>query len=184
MMRLPRQFAAGLPLTGLRRMPVVLIMTGLASVGIGQRSPTLGASVRQLRETGRRIAAAVLKHDIEILLANDRPDLRDGDRLSLQNTKDELYCAIFDRTCDPTGRASVSDILSGAKRLEIDVQLFRARGKRPYGLMLFFDATKVPRAKLRSASSLCQLAQRDQIVSWTFELTENGDWVLSLTIIH
>ena len=119
----------------------------------------------------------MLKHDIDALLAYDRPDLRDGDRVSLQNTKDELYCAIFDGTCRTTKHASVYDILSGAKRLEIVVQLLWAEGKRPTGLMLFLDAAKVPKTKLRSASSLCELDQLGQIVSWTFELDESGGWV-------
>jgi len=121
--------------------------------------------------------AAVLKHDIETLLVHDRPDLRDGDRVSLQDTKDELYCEVFDRTCHPLGRASVYDILSGAKRLEIEVQVLRAKGFPPYGLMLFFDGTKILKAKLRSASYLCQLERRDQIVSWTFALDEKGGWI-------
>jgi hypothetical protein len=153
------------------------MMMGTVSVTIGQRSPTLNESVRQLRESGRNITAAVLKHDTETLLAYDRPDLRDGDRLSLQDASNELYCAIFDRTCNTTGRASVYDILSGAKRLGIEVQVQRSKGQPPSGLVLFFDATTIPKTKLSSASFLCQLQRSDQIVSWTFNLDENGVWV-------
>jgi hypothetical protein len=153
------------------------MMTGVVSVTLGQRSPTLDESVRQLRESGRTITAAVLKHDIETLLAYDRPDLRDGDRLSLQDTTNELYCAIFDRTCETTGHASVYDILSGAKRLGIEVQVLRSKGQPPSGLVLFFDATQIPKTKLRSASFLCQLQRRHQIVSWMFNLDENAGWV-------
>src|SRR5207249_12165208 len=120
---------------------VSALFSGQQNTGrtVGQRLPTLDESVRQLRDTGRTIVAAVLKHDIETLLVHDRPDLRDGDRVSLQDTKDELYCEVFDRTCHPLGRASVYDILSGAKRLEIEVQVLRAKGFPPYGLMLFFE---------------------------------------------
>ena len=35
------------------RVPVVLMMTGVVSLTIGQRSPNLNESVRQLRESGK-----------------------------------------------------------------------------------------------------------------------------------
>jgi hypothetical protein len=164
-------------LVGLRHAPVALMLAGMVSWTVGQRSSTLDESVQQLKDAGRRIATAVLKHDVETLLAYDRPDLRADDRSKLQDSKSDLYCQIFDRTCDPTGRASVYDILSGANRLDIEVQVLRARGQPLHGLILFFDATKVPKAKLRSPSFLCELSRHDQIVSWMFKLDEKGQWV-------
>jgi hypothetical protein len=55
--------------------------------------------------------------------------------------------------------------------------VLRSKGQRPSGLVLFFDATKIPNAKLRAASFLCELQRSDQIVSWMFNLDENGSWV-------
>lgn len=151
-------------------------VTGAFGWMISQRSAALDGSVSQLRDMGSKIATAVLKHDIETLLTYDRPDLRLEDRLELQDTKSNLYCFLFDRRCDANGRPSVDDILSSARRLDVEVQVLRGEGRPLYGLLLFFDATKVRKTRLRSASFQCQLSRRDQIVSWLFRL-DDGAWV-------
>jgi hypothetical protein len=147
---------------------------GLLGATMGQGSANLDESLRQLRNSGRKIVTAVLNHDIETILMYDRPDLRSEDRLSLRDTKSDLYCFLFDRSCNAAGHPSVYDILSSAKQPDIEVQMLRVGGSEPYGLILFFDATRITRAKLQSASYLCQ--QSGQMVSWMFKLEGKG-WV-------
>jgi hypothetical protein len=151
-----------------------LMATGALGSTAAQRPASLGESAKQLRQIGTKLAMAVLKHDTETLLAYDRPDLRGEDRLRLQDKKSDLSCFLFDRTCHANGRPSIHDILSGSKRLEIEVQVLRAKGSPPHGWLLFFDATKISRSRLQSASYLCQ--HSTEIASWLFKLEDNG-WV-------
>ena len=117
---------------------------------------------------------AVLSHDTETLLRYDRPDLRDEDRLSLQDKKSDLYCLLFDRTCNDDGRPSIHDLLSAPKRLGIEAQLLPAKGRPSHGWLLFFDPTKTTKRQLQSDSYLCQHSK--EIASWLFKLQGNR-WV-------
>ena len=101
------------------------------------------AAAGQLRDIGVAVAKAVLNHDIDTILMYDRPDLRDGDRSALQDKKSDLYCFLFDNSCNIEGRPSVRDILSKADHLAIEVQLLKAPNAAPHGLLLFFDPTAV-----------------------------------------
>lgn len=138
-----------------------------------QGSKTQDPAVSQLRDFGKRLASAVLNHDIDAILEADRADLRADDRLALRDAKSDLYCFLFDTSC-ATVNASVYDILSRARRLDIDVRVFRERGKPLYGWLLFFDATKIQKSKLRSASFLCQHV--GEIASWMF-VEMDGQWI-------
>jgi hypothetical protein len=159
----------------------LVVAAGAFGLSRDQPATMIGEPVEQLRAIGRKVAAAVLNHDIETLLSYDRPDLRDGDRLELQDRKSYLYCRLFDRQCLTTGRSSIYDILSKARHLGIEARMLGTKGAPPHGLILFFDATQVRKSKLRSASFLCELSLRDQIVSWSFKL-ENGAWVSATPI--
>jgi hypothetical protein len=129
-------------------------------------------SVKQLRDLGKRLAAAVLSHDVETILAYDRPDLRAEDRLAFQDSKSDTYCFIFDSSC--TTIPSVYEILSRARRLDIEVQVLRGKSNSRYGWLLFFDGTKIRRSQLRSPSFLCQHSR--EIASWMFK-RENNEWL-------
>lgn len=130
-------------------------------------------SVGQLRDLGKRLATAVLNHEIETILTHDRPDSRAEDRLLLQDSRSDLYCFLFDSRCT-RARASVYKILSSARRLDIEVRLLSAKGQPLHGWLLFFDGTKISKSQLRSPSFLCQHV--GQIASWLFK-RENGQWV-------
>jgi hypothetical protein len=156
----------------------------LVSLGVGvltapgvaftkQAAGMADPSIAELRALGTRLAAAVLSHDSEVILAADRPDLRADDRLALRNPKSDLYCFLFDSGCT-TVKASVYEILSRARRLDIEVRLFRENSQTVQGWLLFFDATRVSKSRLRSASFLCQHV--GEIASWMFN-RKDGEWV-------
>ena len=150
------------------------LMATVPNVAISQGSAALDGSVAQLRQIGTRLAMAVLNRDTETLLGYDRENLRGDDRLSLQDKKSDLYCLLFDRTCNANGRPSVSDILSRSKRLGVEVQVLRARDRPLHGWLLFFDSTTITQTQLRSASYRCQ--HSNEIASWLFKL-EGKRWV-------
>jgi hypothetical protein len=147
------------------------MVIGVVGLTIGQHSVTRDESDRQLRDVGKRVAAAVLNHDIETLLTYDSPDFRASDRVELQNNETQLSCFIFNGRCND-GHPSVYDILSRAKRLE--VQVSRSKTDPRYSVLLFFDGTRIAKSRLRSPSYLCH--HLDQLNSWLFRL-ENGAWV-------
>ncbi len=159
---------------GLVQVATVVMASSVVAWTIDQRSSTADEALGQLREIGRKIASAVLSYDTEALLAYDRSDLRAEDRESLRDTSNALYCFLFDHRCNANSRPSIYDTLSRSKRLEIDVQLIRGTGSPPHGWLLFFDASKISRANLRSAAFLCR--HSDQVASWLFKF-EDGEWV-------
>jgi hypothetical protein len=130
-------------------------------------------SITQLRDLGKRLADAVLKHDVETILTHDMPGNRADSRLQLQDPNSDLYCFLFDSACN-SGRPSVSDILSGAARLEIDVQLLPENGQPTHGWLVFFDGNKIDKSRLRSPEFLCQ--HTGEIASWMFRWV-NDEWV-------
>jgi len=132
----------------------------------------------ELRSIGRRIAAAVLKHDIETLLKYDAPKWRAEDQEALQDPNSDRTCYIFSGACSPT-IPSVYDTLTGAKRLDIEVMIWHPRGNPLSGWLLFFDGTKIQRSKVHLKSYRC--AHAGEIASWLFK-RENGRWVGAATM--
>lgn len=149
---------------------VVMVFGGWT---VNQGPKTAEESVPQLREIGRRIATAVLNRDLETLLTYDRADLRAEDRVSLQDPKSYLSCFLFDRTCREYRRPSTYDILSSARRLDIEVWVLRGGKLPPSGWLLFFDASRLSKSQLRSVSFRCR--HTSQIASWMFKC-EDGAW--------
>jgi hypothetical protein len=159
----------------------IFILLAISTTGLGQerddafahQAATRDEAAIQLRSLGQRLVAAVLAHDLETILAADRPDLRAEDRLALQDQTSDLYCFLFDSSCT-TVKASVHDIFARARRIDVDVQLIQEKGKPVQGWLIFFDPAKVAKSRLRSPSYLCK--HGGQIASWMFSLT-NGEWV-------
>jgi hypothetical protein len=133
---------------------------------------------RELHKIGEAIAKAVLDKNIETLLTFDRADLRPQDEVALKNTKNSLYCYIFDSDCITWGAGdwlSIYDKLSQADRLEIKVSVASSRYDRQlYGSLLFYDASAVSEKDLRSPGFLCKEGPA-RFASWKFRL-ENGKW--------
>jgi hypothetical protein len=129
--------------------------------------------MKQLRALGKTLASAVLSHDVETILAHDRPDLRTEDRTAFKNRKSDLYCFLFDSTCT-TAKASVHSILTSARRLDVDAQMLGNMNGIQYAWLLFFDGATIRRTDLRSQAFLCEHV--GQIASWMFTL-DKGQWV-------
>ena len=132
----------------------------------------------ELQHLGEKIAKAVLDKDIPTLLTYDRGDLRSADAASLNNTKTDLYCYLFDSECITWGDGawrSVYEKLSGAKSLQIKVNLVRSSADQQlYGSLLFYDASTIAVKDLRSFEFVCKEAPA-RVASWRFRL-ENGHW--------
>jgi hypothetical protein len=147
-----------------------------------QRKPSnalpRGTAGRSLYLMGEKISKAVLDKDIHTLLAYDRPDLRSVDEVSLNNTKSDLYCYIFDSECITWGSGnwrSVYDKLSQAHQLQIKVSVSSSPyDRQTYGNLFFYDAAAVSEKDLRSRDYLCKEGPAN-ITSWKFRL-ENGKW--------
>src|SRR5436190_4780074 len=120
---------------------VALLVVGVAFIA-GAAEPRPKSPSDELRTIGRQIAAAVLTHDIETLLKYDAPRERTDDREALQDPNSEHYCYIFSGDCLPT-IPPVYETLSGAKRLDIEVMIWRGAGHQLSGWLLFFDGTKI-----------------------------------------
>jgi hypothetical protein len=67
----------------------------VATMTLNAASQPPSQSLNQLRNLAKTLATAVLKHDIETILAHDRPDLRLDDRAALRDSKSDLYCFLF-----------------------------------------------------------------------------------------
>jgi hypothetical protein len=123
-----------------------------------------------LHAIGSKIAAAVLARDSTALLAYDRADLRAGDEQSLRNTKDNLYCFIFDSGCISGNWKSVYEKLSSARDLGIRTLVNRSSTNgRTYGLLLFYDRAQIPDKSLESDEFLCTEGPT-KLVTWKFEM--------------
>jgi hypothetical protein len=149
--------------------PTLVVFGWTMSTPVAQ----VGDSVGQLRDLGKKLATAVLNHDIETILIHDQPNSRAEDRLALQDRSSDLYCYLFDSRCT-TAKVSVHEILSGARRLDINVKVLTAKGQPTHGWLLFFDGTKIPASQLSSPSFLCEHV--GQIASWMFK-RERGQWL-------
>jgi hypothetical protein len=79
----------------------IFILLAISTTGLGQerddafahQAATRDEAAIQLRSLGQRLVAAVLAHDLETILAADRPALRAEDRLALQDQTSDLYIA-------------------------------------------------------------------------------------------
>ncbi len=131
-------------------------------------------STEDLRRIGARLAQAVLKRDIATLVAFDRPDLRAGDNQRLADRSSDLYCYLFDSGCTPDRLPSVFDVVSSARKLRINVTTHRGRDGVLSGLLLFYDASRISSARLKSAEFLCRHGGR-QLESWRFRFV-GGKW--------
>lgn len=141
--------------------------------GVGDQVPD--AAIRDLRAIGITLSDAVVKGDIDVLVKHDRPDLRLRDQTDLHDAHSELYCFVFERSCNLERRASVRDVITRAKRLDVRVQTLNAIGNAPHALLLFFDAQNVDRLRLGSAEYLCSLSKRGRLASWLFKW-QDGQW--------
>jgi hypothetical protein len=143
----------------------------------GNAAPRTTAG-RSLHLIGEKISKAVLEKDIPTLLAYDRADLRSADKVSLKNTKGDLYCYIFDSECITWGSGnwrSVYDKLSQAHQLQIKVSVSSSPyDRQTYGNLFFYDASAVSEKDLRSRDYLCKEGPAN-ITTWKFRL-ENGKW--------
>jgi hypothetical protein len=119
-----------------------------------------------------------LDKNIQALLAYDRADLRSADEVSLNNTKSDLYCYIFDSDCITWGSGnwrSVYDKFSQARQLQIKVSVSSSRyDRQTYGNLFFYDAAVVSEKDLRSRDYVCKEGPAN-IASWKFRL-EKGKW--------
>jgi hypothetical protein len=134
------------------------------------------SSVDQLRSIGSIVAKAVIDREIETILRYDRPELEKADRSALEDRKSDLYCFLFDRSCNVDARPSVRDVLANARNLAIEVQLLPSPNAPTHAWLLFFDTAVVDRRKLQSASYQCELSGRHQLVSWLFKHERDG-WI-------
>jgi len=135
-------------------------------------------ALEELRQTGARIADAVLTKNIPSLLNYGRRDLRSEDENALKDSKSDLYCYLFDAGCISWGKGqpSVFDIMSRARVLAVkavDLGKSKYNGQR-YAVLFFYDRTRVPEKMLRSRNFLCNEGLHS-IASWKFTTT-NGKW--------
>ena len=127
---------------------------------------------RALHDIGDKAATALVAKDTNTLLQYDHdPD----DVASLNSKSGDLYCYLFDSTCIPGGKGrAIYDIIATAHELGIDPSVADVQG-RHYGLLMFYDKTKISSTELYSPDFLCSDKARQQTASWHFIL-ENGKW--------
>ncbi len=135
------------------------------------------SATQDLRAVGTRVAAAIQAKDVSTLLLYESRDHRTEDEASLKDAKSSLYCYIFDSACIPDSKTrSVSEILSTARQLEIDVSVMRSPSNgQMFGLLLFYDKSRVTEAQLLSEDYRCSPQAFKEVASWHFVMS-NGKW--------
>lgn len=132
-------------------------------------------ATRDLRAIGDRVTAAVVGRDINTLLQYDHDP---EDQASLQNKSGDLYCYLFDSSCIPDAKTrAVYDVLTTAPQLAIDTSTTQVDGKQ-YGLLMFYDKSKISSAELYSPDFLCSDKALKQTASWHF-VQVDGKWTSS-----
>jgi hypothetical protein len=132
-------------------------------------------ATNKLQLLGEKVAGAVLSKNIPALLSYDRPDLRPQDEVWFKDEKSDLYCYVFGNECLPSGRRSVFEIFSKAKRLGVKVRdLGKSDTGERYALLLFYDRASIPDGSLQANDFLCKQAGKS-IISWEFGLV-HGTW--------
>jgi hypothetical protein len=127
---------------------------------------------RELREIGEKVVAAIKAKDTDALMLFDQ---NTDDQASLAGKNGELYCYLFDTTCNPKGR-SVFDIFTEAHQLRVDplVTDVPLLGKR-YGQLIFYDKRVVNEQQLYTPDFLCSERGLKQTVTWHF-IYSDGKW--------
>jgi hypothetical protein len=177
----PRQNAWN---AGLRRIAVlaccslmvlmVLIISGCkkSSQSAAPAATPEDPETHALHAIGDKAATAIVAKDINTLLQYDHDP---EDVASLNNKSGDLYCYLFDSTCIPEGKTrAVYDVITTARQLGIDPSVADVEG-RHYGLLMFYDKTRISSSELYSPDFLCSDKALKQTASWHFIL-ENGKW--------
>lgn len=153
------------------------IMSGCKKGSAAALAPTKveDPATRDLRAIGERVTAAVVGRDINTLLEYDHDP---EDQASLQNKSGDLYCYLFDSSCIPEAKTqAVYDILTRTPQLAVDASTTNVDGKQ-YGLLMFYDKSKLSSGELYSPDFLCSDKGMKQTASWHF-LNVNGKWTSS-----
>ena len=132
-------------------------------------------ATRDLRAIGDRVTAAVVGRDINTLLQYDHDP---EDQASLQNKSGDLYCYLFDSSCIPEAKTrAVYDVLTTTPQLAVDASTTKVDGKQ-YGLLMFYDKSKISSGQLYSPDFLCSDTALKQTASWHF-VQVDGKWTSS-----
>jgi len=94
---------------------------------------------------------------------------------SLKDERSDLYCFLFDSSCN-NGNRSIFEVLSGS-RIAIHISDFgpsREDGVR-YAMVFYYDASVISPRQLSSRSVLCR-EQGERIVGWLFRM-DSGRWI-------
>lgn len=145
------------------------------SAATGSMAKAEDPATRDLRAIGDKVTAAVVGKDVNVLLQYDHDP---EDQASLQNKSGDLYCYLFDSSCIPEAKTrAVYDILTGAPQLAIDASTTTVDGKQ-YGLLMFYDKSKISSGELYSPDFLCSDKALKQTASWHF-VQVGGKWTSS-----
>lgn len=132
-------------------------------------------ATRDLHAIGDRVTAAVVGRDINTLLQYDHDP---EDQASLQNKSGDLYCYLFDSSCIPQAKTrAVYDLLTLTPHLAIEASTTKVDGKQ-YGLLMFYDKSKISSGELYSPDFLCSDKALKQTASWHF-VQVDGKWTSS-----
>jgi hypothetical protein len=132
-------------------------------------------ATRELHAIGDSAVTAVLGKDFNALLDFD-PDPED--EASLKSKSGDLYCYLYDASCNPEGtQRAVYDLFSTAPKLGIDTSVAHLDGKQ-YGLLMFYDKTRVSPEELYTPGFLCTDKGRRNTVTWRF-IRPSGKWTTS-----
>ena len=132
-------------------------------------------ATHDLRAIGDKVTAAVIGKDINTLLQYDHDP---EDQASLRNKSGELYCYLFDSICIPHAKTrAVYDVLTATPQLAVDASTTRVNGNL-YGLLMFYDKSKISSTQLYSPDFLCSDQAIKQTASWHF-VQVNGKWTSS-----
>ncbi|HET9182181.1 MAG TPA: hypothetical protein VFP59_08620 [Candidatus Angelobacter sp.] len=132
-------------------------------------------ATRELRAIGDRVTAAVIGKNINTLLEYDHDP---EDQASLENKSGDLYCYLFVSSCIPEAKTrAVYDILTMTPQLAVDASIANLDGKQ-YGLLMFYDKSKISSSELYSPDFLCSDKALKQTASWHF-VNVNGKWISS-----
>ena len=132
-------------------------------------------ATHDLRAIGDRVTAALVGRDINTLLQYDHDP---EDQASLQNKSGDLYCYLFDSSCIPEVKTrAVYDILTTTPQLAVDASTTKVNGKQ-YGLLMFYDKSKISSSELYSPDFLCTDKALKQTASWHF-VQVDGKWTSS-----
>ena len=126
----------------------------------------------ELHTIGDRAVTALVARDINALLEFDHDP---EDEASLKSQSGDLYCYLYDASCNPEGtQRAVYDLFSSAPKLGIDASVAQMNGK-DYGLLMFYDKSQISSEELYSPGFLCTDKARRNAVTWRF-MRPNGKW--------